>query len=167
MPVGKAEIEVESKHVDKIGRPMDIALRVRCNQAFTMDNFYRKISNMDYAYESFGPVLEIVALVGLFIFLAVTGGALILVAKLPGKIAQQRGHPQADAINVAGWVGLPTGILWAVALVWAFVRTREVDPSSNDPSSSDTGNRISPQIKKLSQQIQNLEQAVTRLETSH
>lgn len=47
----------------------------------------------------------------------------IVLARLPGKIAKDRGHPQADAINVAGWLGaLALGIFWPFALVWAFTR---------------------------------------------
>ena len=42
-------------------------------------------------------------------------------AALPGKTATERGHPQADAINVLGWVGLLLGVApWLFALVWAF-----------------------------------------------
>ena len=39
-------------------------------------------------------------------------------AKYPGK--KDRGHPQAEAINVLSWVGLLFGAVpWVVALVWA------------------------------------------------
>jgi hypothetical protein len=43
---------------------------------------------------------------------------------LPGKIARKRNHPQAEAISVAGWLGLlmTMGILWAFAVVWAYTR---------------------------------------------
>jgi hypothetical protein len=41
-------------------------------------------------------------------------------AKLPGKKARDRGHPQAEAIAVLSWVGLLLGVVpWVVALVWA------------------------------------------------
>ena len=40
---------------------------------------------------------------------------------MPGKFARQRGHPQAEAINVCGWIGILTlGVFWPFALVWAF-----------------------------------------------
>jgi hypothetical protein len=43
---------------------------------------------------------------------------------LPGRIAHDRGHPQAAAVNVAGWLGLATlGILWPLALIWAFCKS--------------------------------------------
>jgi hypothetical protein len=58
------------------------------------------------------------------ILLTVAGlaGAVFL-ASLPGKIAADRGHPQADAIRVAGWLGLLTmGLLFPIALIWAYTR---------------------------------------------
>ena len=56
-------------------------------------------------------------------------------AMLPGKIARKRNHPQAEAISVAGWLGLlmTMGFLWAFAVVWAYTRpasqTTNPDPS--------------------------------------
>jgi Kef-type K+ transport system membrane component KefB len=47
----------------------------------------------------------------------------IVLAKLPGRVARSRNHPQADAINVAGWLGaLLVGVFWPLALVWAFTK---------------------------------------------
>ncbi len=46
-----------------------------------------------------------------------------VLAKIPGETARERNHPQADAINVLGWIGLLLGIApWLVALVWAYTR---------------------------------------------
>ena len=40
---------------------------------------------------------------------------------LPGRIARQRNHPQADAIAVCGWCGAITlGILSPLAFIWAY-----------------------------------------------
>ncbi len=45
----------------------------------------------------------------------------VVLARLPGRIATRRKHPQAEAINVAGWLGLFFfGIIWVLALIWAF-----------------------------------------------
>jgi len=45
----------------------------------------------------------------------------VQIAKFPGEKARERGHPQADAINVLGWVGPFLGLVgWVVALVWAY-----------------------------------------------
>jgi hypothetical protein len=86
-------------------------------------------------------VLLILAVIGL--------GLLVYLAGLPGRIAAGRGHPQAEAVNICGWIGLPTGGFWVAALVWAFWTprdTRGVD------------------LESLSEQVSRLEEAVTRLE---
>ncbi len=42
---------------------------------------------------------------------------------LPGRKAAQRNHPQAQAINLLGWVGLAFGgVGWVVALTWAHMK---------------------------------------------
>ena len=47
-----------------------------------------------------------------------------VLAKMPGEKARERNHPQAEAINVLGWIGLLLGVApWLVALVWAYVKT--------------------------------------------
>ena len=59
-------------------------------------------------------VFIVIILAAVYVFVAL--------AQLPGKTAGKRGHPQADAINVAGWVGIFTGAAWVVAIVWAFMK---------------------------------------------
>lgn len=59
-----------------------------------------------------------------------------VVAALPGKKATERGHPQAEAINILGWIGLLLGIApWLVALVWAYTNplARQHGPSDAHP----------------------------------
>ncbi len=47
----------------------------------------------------------------------------VKLAALPGQTATERGHPQAEAINVLGWIGLLLGVApWLVALVWAHMK---------------------------------------------
>ena len=59
--------------------------------------------------------IVLIVLVGAFLVLAAVLGG------LPGKVAKQREHPQQDAINVCGWLGLITlGLLWPLALIWAY-----------------------------------------------
>lgn len=70
-----------------------------------------------------------------------------VVAKIPGETARERNHPQAEAINVLGWIGLLLGVApWLVALVWAYVRTTDanavpvlagVSGQENDSAQSD------------------------------
>jgi hypothetical protein len=57
----------------------------------------------------------------------------VKLAALPGETAAERGHPQAEAINVLGWVGLFLGIApWLVALVWAYTKTPAMQKESSD-----------------------------------
>ena len=66
---------------------------------------------------------------------------LVAVAMLPGKVARARGHPQADAITVAGWLGLilTLGVIWVLAMIWAFVRpTARQTSGVDEPARDDT-----------------------------
>src|ERR1700687_3061233 len=65
--------------------------------------------------------LVILALVGAFLTIAV------LVLGLPGRIAIARKHPDADAINVMGWLGFLAVVPWMQAFMWAFKPTDVVD----------------------------------------
>ncbi|MBW2272627.1 MAG: DUF3302 domain-containing protein [Deltaproteobacteria bacterium] len=60
------------------------------------------------------------------VLILLTGAGLagaVFLGSLPGKIAADRGHPQADAIRVAGWLGLLTmGLFFPIALIWAYTR---------------------------------------------
>lgn len=68
--------------------------------------------------------LDIFALIVMAILIAVVIAAVVKLGPLPGKIAKKRGHPQADAINVLGWIGVITlGLAWPIALVWAYTRS--------------------------------------------
>ena len=61
--------------------------------------------------------LTFVILVGLTVAVV---WALYMLGSLPGRIANDRGHPHATAISVCGWLGLLTLVLWPVALMWAY-----------------------------------------------
>ena len=68
-------------------------------------------------------ILDIIAFVVLAVILAAAVVIVVTLGSLPGQIAQKRGHPQAAAINVASWLGVATlGLLWPLALVWAFTK---------------------------------------------
>jgi uncharacterized membrane protein len=73
-----------------------------------------------------------VLIVLLFTIIAVIG----VLGALPGRIARNRRHPQADAIAVGGWLGLLfLGVLWPVMMIWAFTRTGNA-PSEHDQLSA-------------------------------
>lgn len=108
----------------------------------------------DFPYTSLGPTLRIVVLIFLLVFAVLALLFVVVLAALPGQIAKRRHHPQADAINICGWVGLPTGILWAVAMVWAFLRS---GISSNRSPGLDGGSVSLDEVRRLEQSVAALE----------
>ena len=68
-------------------------------------------------------VLQIFALVILVVLLLAALFIVFVLARLPGQIARGRGHPQADAVAVAGWCSVLLPIpLWPLAMVWAYYK---------------------------------------------
>ena len=84
-------------------------------------------------------ILVVLGLLGLWIF--------VELGSLPGKKAAQRNHPQAEAINVLGWLGLLFGgVGWVVALVWA--HTKPVfAPVAQATAASDGGAPDAPEAE--------------------
>ncbi len=112
---------------------------------------------MEYQFESIGPALTVIVLVFLIAFALIVLGLIVVFAALPGHIARSRQHSQAEAINICGWVGLPTGVLWVLALVWAYYR---------DPRHTVSNTVGGSEFEGLGQQLAALENAVTSLESS-
>ena len=110
---------------------------------------------MDYPFISLGPTLHLLALFLVFALALGAIGAACAAAMLPGWIAASRSHPQASAVKVCGWLGLPTGILWVVALVWAFWR----EQAGRSPSAVDVS-----QLRALDDRLDELEALVAGLE---
>ena len=70
-------------------------------------------------------ILVLLVLIAIWVF--------VKLAAMPGQTAVERGHPQAEAINVLGWVGLLLGVApWLVALVWAYTKPDTAQPRSSD-----------------------------------
>lgn len=111
--------------------------------------------NIDYQFESLGPILRYVVLVFLLIAAIVALAVIVGIASLPGQVAKQRKHPQQDAINVCGWLGLPTGVLWVIALVWAYWRTGR--DMNGDP-------QVSTDFATLSGKLEQLEHTLSLIE---
>ena len=80
-------------------------------------------------------MLYIFALVVLIVLLAAAVAVWVVVGMLPGHIARQRNHPQAEAISVCGWWGVLTmGILCPLAFIWAYTKPRTAaNELSNSP----------------------------------
>jgi hypothetical protein len=65
---------------------------------------------------------DIIAFIVFAVLLVAVVVIVVELGSLPGAIARKRGHPQAAAVNVASWLGVATlGILWPLALIWAFL----------------------------------------------
>ena len=67
-----------------------------------------------------------------FLTLFLCVAALVMVwlwlAGLPGRIALERKHPEAEAVKLLGYAGLlPTVYPWVQAFIWAFKPTDIVD----------------------------------------
>ncbi len=63
-----------------------------------------------------------------FFIMGIAGLALVVfVLGLPGRIAYARKHPDADAVNIMGWLGFLGVVPWMQAFLWAFKPTDVVD----------------------------------------
>lgn len=63
----------------------------------------------------------IMLLVAIFLFLAT------FILGLPGRIAIARKHPDAEAVNLMGWIGFLAIVPWVQALIWALKPTNVID----------------------------------------
>ena len=95
--------------------------------------------------------LDIFALIVMAILLAVVIWLVVLLGSMPGNIARERGHPQTEAIQVLGWIGIITlGISWFIAIVWAY--TKPIGNSSTDLA-------LDARIEALESQLEQLQSA--------
>ncbi len=70
-----------------------------------------------------------------------------MIGAAPGRIARERNHPQAEAINVCGWLGLITlGVPWIVAMVWAYAKPL---PNTSDGDLGQRYNALEEEIRWL------------------
>ena len=75
-----------------------------------------KLGMWDYiTFLSFG----VIGIGGLALFMFVMG--------LPGRIAHARKHPEAEAVNLMGWVGFMAVVPWIQALIWSIKPTNVID----------------------------------------
>ncbi|MDX2349906.1 MAG: DUF3302 domain-containing protein [Porticoccus sp.] len=93
-------------------------------------------------------ILDVFALVVLIVLIALCIALVVMLGPLPGKIAKKRNHAQADAIQVMGWIGLVTGVVWLIALVWAYTK-----PSPSNQGESQLAERVSSLEKQVQQLI--------------
>ncbi|HME81240.1 MAG TPA: DUF3302 domain-containing protein [Candidatus Eremiobacteraceae bacterium] len=63
----------------------------------------------------------------LFLLAVIFLVSLVFILGLPGRIAIARKHPDADAVNLMGWLGFLAVVPWIQAFMWAFKPTDVVD----------------------------------------
>src|SRR5262249_39459890 len=91
-------------------------------------------------------LFDIIAFVLFGVLLTVIVQVAVTLGSLPGQVGQKRGHPQAAAISIASWGGIAAlglgavwtgpdartlstiGLLWPLALVWAFLKPNAAGP---------------------------------------
>jgi hypothetical protein len=96
--------------------------------------------------------LDYFAFIVMAVLLAAVIWGAVMLGALPGRIAEQRGHPQTDAIRVAGWFGLLTlGLLWPLALIWAYTRSS----AGGDGELRESVEGLSERVARLEAQASN------------
>ena len=107
--------------------------------------------------------IDIFAWVVLLIIIASVVVVFVVLGMLPGKIARQRQHPQAQAIQVASWLSLIFGFAaWPFVMVWAHLRpvARPLDTAdTSSGAESAEGEGASTRIAELEARIAVLESA--------
>jgi hypothetical protein len=73
--------------------------------------------------------------------------AIVFVLGLPGRIAIARKHPDAEAVNIMGWVGFLALVPWIQAFIWAFKPTQVIDIRRYPPAEQTA---IDKEITKMS-----------------
>lgn len=78
-------------------------------------------------------MLDIFALIVLVVLAAAGVAVWAILGMMPGRIARERHHPQADAITVCGWWGVITmGLLLPVAWIWAYTEPKRIQAGMDD-----------------------------------
>jgi len=99
-------------------------------------------------------------IVVLILLVVVAGVIVVTLGTLPAKIAREREHPQAEAINVMSWLGVITlGLLWPIALIWAYTRspyTLQAGAGSGDGAADDEITGLTARVESLEEQIRQL-----------
>ena len=84
--------------------------------------------------------LDIFALIVLAVLLITAIAVIGVLGALPGRVARNRRHPQADAIAVGGWLGLLFGgVLWPVVMIWAYTNAASRHADMESPTEKKVG----------------------------
>jgi predicted membrane protein len=80
---------------------------------------------------------------------------LLVVAAIPGVLAKKRHSPWAEAINVAGWIGVLLPPIWMLALIAAFVRP-QTGEGAQIAISQDETTELATAIANISERVTTL-----------
>lgn len=108
-------------------------------------------------------LLDIFSLFVLLVIIAVAIAILLTLAWLPGNIARKRRSPWAEAINVAGWIGILLPPIWMLALIAAFVRPSVGEGAAIAITESESA-ELASTIKGISGRIADLENEIHDLQ---
>ena len=104
-------------------------------------------------------MLDYVALFVIVFMICGAAAVIVALGSLPGKIARKRGHPWPDAVNVASWIGLATGVFWPIAFIWAYLPV----PASSRNTVGGTGSDVD--LNSLQTKLSALEETVAKLQS--
>jgi len=106
--------------------------------------------------------LDIFSLFVLLVILALVVAILLLLAWLPGDLAKKRHSPWAEAINIAGWIGILLPPIWMLALIAAFIKPRSGEGAAIAISEAETA-ELAATITGISQRIAAMETGMREL----
>ena len=88
--------------------------------------------------------LDVFAITILLVLGLALVGVWVLLGMMPGRIARQRNHPQADAVSACGWWGVITmGLLLPVAFIWAYCKSADAqNAEAKDAANSAKGDVV-------------------------
>ena len=104
-------------------------------------------------------VLDIVSFLILAILIVGALSLILIVAAIPGVLAKKRRSPWAEAINVAGWIGVLLPPIWMLALIAAFVRP-PVGEGAQIAISQDETTELAATIAKISERVTVLQKSI-------
>ena len=100
--------------------------------------------------------LDVFSLLILLFLILLGVGLVLLLAYTPGAIASKRHSPWAEAINLAGWVGILVFPIWILALSAAFIRPRTGEGAAIAISEAETA-ELAVTIAAISERLNQLE----------
>jgi uncharacterized membrane protein len=106
--------------------------------------------------------LDVVSLAILAILLVGVIFLILIVAAIPGVLAKKRHSPWAEAINVAGWVGILLPPIWMLALIAAFVRP-QTGVGAQIAISQEETTELATAIANISQRLTTLQNNIYAL----